>query len=105
MEGGGASALCNDLEQPALEEAPDLAGPVKRIRGTLAGEGAVLAALSGSGSTYFGLFADAARARRAEARLAADGFKVIRCRTLSLDGYRREWSRSLGSVSSRGRTR
>lgn len=89
------SSLSNDLEEAALEEAPDLACQVRRIRGVLVREGALLAALSGSGSSYFGLFAEERRARRAQAALAAEGFAVFRSRTLSLDQYRRVWSRSL----------
>jgi 4-diphosphocytidyl-2-C-methyl-D-erythritol kinase len=95
----GASAfrlLSNDLEQAALEEAPDLARAVGRIRSALVREGALLASLSGSGSSYFGVFDDAQRARRAHAALESQGFAVHRCRTLSLDQYRRAWSRALG---------
>jgi len=100
----GATAfrlLSNDLEQAALEEAPDLARTVGRIRGTLVREGALLAALSGSGSSYFGVFDDPQRARRAHAALASQGFAVHRCRTLSLDQYRKAWARALGYISVR----
>jgi len=85
----GFSALSNDLERAALEEAPDLRLAVVSIRGILVREGARLAVLSGSGSSYFGLFDDAPKARRASAALRAEGFAVHRCRTLSLDQYRR----------------
>jgi len=85
----GFSALSNDLERAALEEAPDLRLAVVSIRGILVREGARLAVLSGSGSSYFGLFDDASKARRASAALRAEGFAVHRCRTLSLDQYRR----------------
>jgi 4-diphosphocytidyl-2-C-methyl-D-erythritol kinase len=91
--------LSNELEQAALEEAPDLAEKVGRIRGVLVREGALLATLSGSGSSYFGVFDDARRARRAQAALASAGFRVFRGRTLSLDRYRRAWARSLGAVT------
>lgn len=84
--------LSNDLEQPALEEAPDLAARVDRIRGILIRERAVVASLSGSGASYFGLFDDPGRARRAQARLIALGFKALRGRTLSLNQYRRLWA-------------
>jgi 4-diphosphocytidyl-2-C-methyl-D-erythritol kinase len=84
--------LSNDLERPALEEAPDLAACVDRIRGILVREGALMASLSGSGASYFGLFDDPNRARRAQSRLAARGFKALRSRTLSLDQYRRLWA-------------
>jgi 4-diphosphocytidyl-2-C-methyl-D-erythritol kinase len=93
--------LANDLEQAALEEAPDLARTVGRIRGALVREGALLAALSGSGSSCFGMFDDAQRARRAHAALTSQGFAVHRCRTLSLDQYRGAWARALGYNSGR----
>ena len=102
LEGAAAfRVLSNDLEQAALEEAPDLARTVGRIRGALVREGALLASLSGSGSSYFGVFDDPQRARRAHAALASQGFAVHRCRTLSLDQYRRTWSRALGYSSGR----
>jgi 4-diphosphocytidyl-2-C-methyl-D-erythritol kinase len=104
LEGAEAfPVLTNDLEQAALEEAPDLARTVGRIRGALVREGALLAALSGSGSSYFGVFDDPQRARRAHAALASQGFAVHRCRTLSLDQYRRAWTRALGDNSGRSR--
>lgn len=102
LEGADAfPILSNDLEQAALEEAPDLARTVGRIRGSLVREGALLAALSGSGSSYFGVFDDPQRARRAHAALTSQGYAVHRCRTLSLDQYRRAWSRALGHSSGR----
>jgi 4-diphosphocytidyl-2-C-methyl-D-erythritol kinase len=96
---GGKEAfpvLANDLERAALEEAPDLARVVGRIRDALVREGALLASLSGSGSSYFGLFDDPQRARRAHAALQSQGFAVHRCRTLSLDQYRNAWTHALG---------
>jgi 4-diphosphocytidyl-2-C-methyl-D-erythritol kinase len=102
LEGAAAfRLLSNDLEQAALEEAPDLARTVGRIRGALVREGALLAALSGSGSSYFGVFDDPQRARRAHAALASQGYAVHRCRALSLDQYRRAWTRALGYISGR----
>jgi len=89
--------LANDLEQAALEEAPDLADQVGRIRGILIREGAALASLSGSGSSFFGLYDDARRARGAQSALTAAGFIVLRARTVSLDQYRTSWARSLGA--------
>jgi len=88
--------LTNDLEQAALEEAPALKERAERIRAVLVRAGAGLAALSGSGSTYFGLFDGAGKARLARRALGAAGFAAIPARTLSLDQYRKVWSRSLG---------
>jgi len=95
-EDGAFHGLSNDLEGAALEEAPDLADQIRRIRGVLVREGARLAALSGSGSSYFGLFDDLRRARRAEGLLRRSGFAVFRARTLPIDRYRRVWVQSLG---------
>ncbi len=94
LEGdGGWKLLSNELEEAALEEAPALAQQGRRIRGVLVQEGALMAALSGSGSSFFGLFDVARRARKAQAALAAEGFTACRARTLSRDQYRRRWSR------------
>jgi 4-diphosphocytidyl-2-C-methyl-D-erythritol kinase len=90
-QGTAFPILSNDLERPALEEAPDLAARVSLIRGILVREGALMASLSGSGASYFGLFDDPGRARAAQARLTARGLKALRGRTLSLDQYRRLW--------------
>ena len=90
LEGeAGFRVLFNELEDAALEEAPDLGEAVRRIRGILSEAGARHMALSGSGSTYFGLFADSRRAHRAVAALRALGFRALRCRTLTRDEYRR----------------
>jgi 4-diphosphocytidyl-2-C-methyl-D-erythritol kinase len=88
--------LSNDLEQAAWDEAPVLKERAERIRAMLLRAGAGLAALTGSGSTYFGLFDEAEKARRARAALAGAGFSARLARTLSRDRYRKAWSRSLG---------
>ena len=96
------SILANDLEKPALEEAPDLGEQVERIRVILNREGAALALLSGSGSPFFGLFDDGRGAQGAQSALMAAGFIVLRARTVSLEEYRRIWARSLGTRRARG---
>jgi 4-diphosphocytidyl-2-C-methyl-D-erythritol kinase len=96
LDGFAFRILSNELERAALEEAPDLAELLDRARGILSREGALLTSLSGSGSSYFGLFAEAAGARRAERALRTVGLTVHRCRTVSLDQYRRSWRRALG---------
>jgi 4-diphosphocytidyl-2-C-methyl-D-erythritol kinase len=93
---GGLLPLTNELEQAALEEAPALATTARRLREVLVGAGARLAALSGSGSSYFGVFIEAGAARKVQVALAAEGFKALRARTLTRDQYRKAWSRSLG---------
>jgi 4-diphosphocytidyl-2-C-methyl-D-erythritol kinase len=89
LEGAGVfRLLVNDLEEAALEEAPALRGKVRLIRATLLKGGARLAALSGSGSSYFGLFDGAHAARRACAALEAQGFEALTMRTLTIEQYR-----------------
>jgi 4-diphosphocytidyl-2-C-methyl-D-erythritol kinase len=90
------SPLSNDLEEAALEEAPDLADQVRQIRGILVGGGARLASLSGSGSSFFGLFDEPVKARRVRLALSRAGFRAFGARTLSREQYRSAWSRSLG---------
>ena len=95
LEGsGGFRFLVNDLEEAALEEAPPLREQAGRIRAILLREGASLAALSGSGASYFGMFEKAGPARRAQAALAAEGFRALGTRTLTLDQYRGAWGRA-----------
>lgn len=98
----GFPILSNDLEEAALSEAPDLKVTVGRIRGILEREGCCLAALSGSGSSFFGLFDDPPAAGRALRALKAAGFEAFGCRTLSLEAYQRAWSRSLEWKRARG---
>jgi 4-diphosphocytidyl-2-C-methyl-D-erythritol kinase len=93
LEGvGGYRLLVNDLEEAAMEEAPALRDRVARIRDLLQGKGARVAALSGSGSSIFGLFGGAGAARRAGTALETEGFPALVVRTLTLDQYRRAWS-------------
>jgi 4-diphosphocytidyl-2-C-methyl-D-erythritol kinase len=95
LEGPGAFRfLVNDLEEAALEEAPALREQARRIRAVLLREGARLAALSGSGASYFGLFEGARMAARARAALVAEGFRARIARTLTLDQYRGAWGRT-----------
>ena len=95
LEGSGAFRfLVNDLEEAALEEAPFLREQAGRIRAVLLREGACLAALSGSGASYFGLFESARRAARAREALLAGGFRALVARTLTLDQYRGAWGRA-----------
>ncbi len=72
----------NDLETPAL---PTPAGD-RRAVAELTGAGALMARMSGSGATCFGLFADTAQAEAAAARIAAarPGWFVAATQTASL---------------------
>ena len=58
----------NDLEAPATTLAPAIGAALDAPRNE---EGCVLARMSGSGATCFGLFMDETRRDRAAARLAA----------------------------------
>jgi 4-diphosphocytidyl-2-C-methyl-D-erythritol kinase len=89
LEGEGAyRLLSNDLEPAALDVAPDLREKAGRVRGVLSHFGARLAALSGSGASYFGLFDSARPAGRARRALEAEGFTTHVARALTLDEYR-----------------
>ena len=90
--------LKNELEEAALEEAPVLRDHVRKVRSLLVREGAEHTALSGSGSTYFGLFRDRPGASRARAALRARGFEAFVSRTLTLERYRRSFSRALAKA-------
>ncbi|MBI4480277.1 MAG: 4-(cytidine 5'-diphospho)-2-C-methyl-D-erythritol kinase [Acidobacteria bacterium] len=80
----------NDFEPLLFRRRPELA-EAKRL---LLRRGAEVASLSGSGSAVFGIFEDAAKARRAARELRDSGANVFLGRTIS----RREFSRS-GAVS------
>lgn len=90
--------LRNELEEAALEEAPVLRDQVNKVRSLLVREGAEHTALSGSGSTYFGLFRDGPSAARAREALRARGFGALLARTLTLERYRRSFSRALAKA-------
>ncbi len=95
LEGSGAfRLLVNDLEAAALEEAPALRDAAVRIRAALAGAGARASALSGSGSSWFGLFGSARAAERGRRALVAEGLRARVARTLTIDEYRAAWGRS-----------
>ena len=63
------AARRNDLEQPALAQVPAIGRVLRRLA---AAPGCLLARMSGSGGTCFGLFEDEARAARAAAAIARD---------------------------------
>lgn len=75
---GSRPAPYNALESPARELTPW----IDRVRGELARTGCRRYAMSGSGSSYFGLFLQARRARRAATQLRARDVGevfVVRC--------------------------
>ncbi len=85
--GSGGVALINDLEGPVAARHPEI-GEMLRA---LVREGALGAAMTGSGSAVFGLFTEVA-ARRAVTRLQRPDWLVMLTRTLG----RREAAKRLG---------
>ena len=71
-------ALANDLEAPVIARHPLIGA----LRQRLAASGAIAAAMSGSGSTVYGVFATSAAASGAARRLEKDGIYVRRARFL-----------------------
>jgi 4-diphosphocytidyl-2-C-methyl-D-erythritol kinase len=67
----GLSGMTNDLETPAIGLVPAIGEVLQAIAST---HGCLLARMSGSGATCFGLFADAAAAEAAAAGLARPGW-------------------------------
>jgi 4-diphosphocytidyl-2-C-methyl-D-erythritol kinase len=78
-------SLRNDLEGPVVRHHP----AIGRIRQRLLDAGAVMAAMSGSGSAVFGLFERAEAARRTARDLAQPGWQVVVTRTLTRQEYHR----------------
>jgi 4-diphosphocytidyl-2-C-methyl-D-erythritol kinase len=67
----GLAVSGNDLEAPAMTVAPVIGA----VLGVIAGQpDCLLARMSGSGATCFGLFPDAPAAERAAARIAGEGW-------------------------------
>lgn len=79
--------LRNDLERAALEESPALAEVARRVRRAGRSAGAVLSAMSGSGSSFFLLFGDAAKRAGAIRELREAGIATVRCSFLSRRAY------------------
>lgn len=78
--------LHNDLEPPVTRRHPAIA----RLVRALTGLGAVHAAMSGSGSAVFGLFATRAGAVAAQATLARRGWNALATQTLSREAVARQ---------------
>jgi len=78
-----AVSLRNDLEPAVARHHPTIA----RIKHALLDAGAVVAAMSGSGSAVFGLFDRLDAARRTAADLSRPGWHVVHTRTLLRSEY------------------
>lgn len=90
-----ARVLGNDLEPPVTSQHP----MIGRIRRGLLKDGAFAAAMSGSGSTVFGLFTSGAHARASVDRWQRPGWLALTTRTVS----RRDLIRSGIARTGRGR--
>jgi 4-diphosphocytidyl-2-C-methyl-D-erythritol kinase len=80
-----ARNLRNDLERPVIAHHPTIG----RIKAALLDAGAVFAAMSGSGSTVFGLFERPEAAARTARDLARPGWHIVATRTLDRADYAR----------------
>ena len=83
--------LRNDLERAAIEESPPLGEVARRIRRAGRSRGAVQAAMSGSGSSFFLLFKDADSRAAASQELRAAGVASLRCSFVSRRSYDRRF--------------
>lgn len=84
---GALHALRNDLDHAALVESPTLAIVARGVRRVGRAEGAVQAAMSGSGSSFFLIFDDGAARGNASVRLAGLGIPSVGCSFLSKRAY------------------
>ncbi len=87
------TGMANDFEEVVFAQYPSLADIVRVLRvpgqsGSDQSEGgAIYAALSGSGSALFGLYATAKAADRAAGRLRDRGIVALRTETLPREQY------------------
>lgn len=80
-----AAQMVNDLEAAIARHHPE----IEQMRLALRRAGARAAAMSGSGSTVFGLFQQPREAARAVAELAGTGWRVLRTASLGREEYAR----------------
>ena len=80
--------LVNDFEAPIMARHP----VIGQLKQTLTDRGAIIAAMSGSGSTVFGVFKSAAVAKAAARAFAQEGARVLTARFLARpERSRRAW--------------
>lgn len=89
-----ALTLRNDLEPAVMRHHPTIA----RIKSALMESGAVVSAMSGSGSAVFGLFERLEAARRTATDLSRPGWQVACTRTLSRSEYGRRLRPALAGI-------
>jgi 4-diphosphocytidyl-2-C-methyl-D-erythritol kinase len=80
-----AAQMINDLEAPIARHHPE----IDQMRTALRRAGALAAAMSGSGSTVFGLFQKRAEALAAVERLSGSGWRVLLTESLGRGDYTR----------------
>lgn len=92
------TGIANDFEEVVFAQYPSLADNLRVLRGSgqpgfdQREDAAIYAALSGSGSALFGLYASAGAADRAAERLRDHGIVALRTETLPREQYwRRMW--------------
>jgi 4-diphosphocytidyl-2-C-methyl-D-erythritol kinase len=76
----------NDFEEVVFSQHPSLRSTKRDLAGT-SGEGALYAALSGSGSALFGLYESQTAARAAQHRVQSNGTRAILTETLARHDY------------------
>jgi 4-diphosphocytidyl-2-C-methyl-D-erythritol kinase len=93
-----AAQMINDLEAPIARHHPE----IDQMRSALRAAGALAAAMSGSGSTVFGLFQKRREALAAVDRLAGSGWRVLLTESLDRGEYGRR-SRPVVRRAAQGR--
>ncbi|MEO8359333.1 MAG: 4-(cytidine 5'-diphospho)-2-C-methyl-D-erythritol kinase [Vicinamibacteria bacterium] len=83
--------LVNDLEPAAFAESPKLAEISRQVRGVAKSTGAIQAAMSGSGSTFFLTHPDTDSRRTAAAALGRAGIKTIASSFVSRAAYEKRF--------------
>jgi 4-diphosphocytidyl-2-C-methyl-D-erythritol kinase len=83
-----AAEMINDLEAPIARHHPE----IDQMKAALRRAGALAAAMSGSGSTVFGLFQKRGDAQAAVKRLSASGWRVLLTESLGRAEYARRSS-------------
>lgn len=82
------AGIVNDFEQVVFTQYPSLHGILETLKqNSPSGNGAIYAALSGSGSALFGLYRTAEDSREATERLAAQGVATYETRTVGRQEY------------------
>jgi 4-diphosphocytidyl-2-C-methyl-D-erythritol kinase len=89
-----AAQMINDLEGPISRHHPE----IDQMKAALRRAGALAAAMSGSGSTVFGLFQKRQEALAAVSRLASSGWRVLLTESLDRGKYARR-SRAIGEYA------